>query len=65
MLEATPESSVSREHFLTTVKGLRHVVEPATLEASLSTLMDPRPHLASTRIPLEHLLELQVAMTRS
>lgn len=63
MLEATPDSSVSREHFLTTVKGLRHVVEPATLEASLSTLGDPRSRSVSARIPLERLVELQAVIT--
>jgi len=63
MLEATPESSVSREHFLTTVKGLRHVVEPAKLEKSLSTVIDRHSYLASPRIPLERLLELQAAVT--
>lgn len=62
MLEATSESSVSREHFLTTVKGLRHVVEPAKLEKSLSTVIGKHSHLASARIPLERLLELQAAV---
>lgn len=63
MLEATPESSVSREHFLTTVKGLRHVAEPARLDAFLSTLIDKRSHSLATRIPLERLLELQAAVS--
>ncbi|MGF2687557.1 helix-turn-helix domain-containing protein [Marinobacter sp. DUT-3] len=62
MLEATPESSVSREHFLTTVKGLRHVVDPTTLEASLSTMIGTRPHSASARIPLKRLLEFQTVI---
>lgn len=59
MREANSVASVSSEHYLTSLKGLGHIVEPTVLKR---ILVEP-PQLAmradSVRVPLDRLQELQ------
>ncbi|MFC4257877.1 helix-turn-helix domain-containing protein [Marinobacter lacisalsi] len=59
MREANSVASVSSEHYLTSLKGLGHIVEPDVLKRAQGQV-PPLPMCASSvRVPLECLQELQ------